>query len=134
MIRRRFAIGLVAASAAGALFAGPSLLGLDNAGAIALAPADPLSFPLTPATVPAGLGEPIFEMESHFVSARYGAGSPDGLTVTTNVENDDFWTIPEDTQSVDISGHDATLFNDVAFDGTTTSTPTVSVVWRDDER
>lgn len=133
VIRRRFAIGLVAASAAGALFAGPSLLGLDNSGAIALAPADPLSFPLTPATVPAGLGEPIFEMESHFVSARYGAGSPDGLTVTTKVESGDFWTIPEDTQTVDISGHDATLFTGVAFDGTTTRTPTVSVVWRNDE-
>ena len=133
MIRRRFAIGLVAAAAAGALFAGPSLLGLDNAGAIALAPVEPFSFPLTPATVPAGLGEPIFEMESHFMSARYGARSPDGVTVTTNVESDDFWTIPEDAQTVDISGHDATVFAGVAFDGTTTSTPTVSVVWQNDE-
>lgn len=133
VIRRRFAVGLVAASAAGALLVGPSLLGLNNTAAIALAPSKPLSFPLTPATVPPGLGEPIFEMEPHFVSARYGARSPDGLTVTTNVESDDFWTIPEDTQTVDISGHDATLFTGVAFDGTTTSTPTVSVVWQNDE-
>lgn len=133
VIRRRFAVGLVAASAAGALLVGPSLLGLNNSAAIALAPSDPLSFPLTPATVPPGLGEPIFEMESHFASARYGARSLDGLTVTTNVESDDFWTIPVDTRTVDISGHDATLFTGVAFDGTTTSTPTVSVVWRNDD-
>ena len=131
-IRRRFAIGLVAASAAGVLVAAPSLLGLENAGAIALAPVDPVSFPLTPSDVPAGLGEPIFEMDSNFMSARYGARSPDGLTVTTNVDSEDFWTIPDDTESVDISGHDGTLFHGVAFDGTTIATPTISVVWRDD--
>lgn len=131
--KRRFSVGLVAASAAGAALLAPSLLGLNSSGAIALAPYDPLSFPLTPATVPAGLDDPIFEMDSGFMSARYGARSVDGLTVTTNVDSVDFWSIPEDTRSVDVSGHEATLYSGEAFGGTTTSTPTVSVVWRDDD-
>ena len=130
--RRRLTVGLVAACAAAAALLGPSLLGLHSSGVIALAPRDPLSFPLTPASVPAGLGEPIFELDSGFMSARYGAGAADGVTVTTNVVSRDYWSIPEDTQTVDISGRAATLFDGVAFDGTAASTETVSVVWQSD--
>ena len=54
------------------------------------------------------------------------------MSVTTNVAGDDFWNIPENARTADISGHDAIIFAGVAFDGTTTSTPALSVVWRND--
>jgi hypothetical protein len=53
--RRRFvSAGLVTASLAGAAVLLPSTLGLNSSSAIALAPAAPLSFPLTPDTIPRG--------------------------------------------------------------------------------
>lgn len=131
VIRRRYGVGLVAACAAGAALFIPSVLGLNSSGAIALVPSDPMLFPLTPAPVPSGLSGPIFEMDSNFMLARYGGRASDGLTVVTGVESDDFWSIPEDARTVDISGHDGTLFNGLAFNGTTTSSWTVSVVWLD---
>jgi hypothetical protein len=61
--RARWLRGGAAAAAAAAALAVlmPSLLGTGATAAIALAPADPLTFPLTPISVPVDLGQPVFD-------------------------------------------------------------------------
>ncbi len=121
-------VGLVAACAAAAAIVTPSLLQVDGAGAVALGDADPLTFPLTPTDVPSGLGRPVVEVDEGFVRARYGSAR-DGLTVTTDVDSDEFWDVPDDATSVDVAGRDGRTYSGTALDATTIVVPTVSVVW-----
>ena len=130
--RRRFvSAGLVAAALVGAAVLLPSTLGLNSSSAIALAPADPLSFPLTPETIPPGLSDTVFELGSGFKAVRYLGSDGDRLSVTTDVKSEEFWSIPDDHRAVDIAGSEGVLFRGEALHGTPTGTPSVSVVWQD---
>lgn len=129
--RRRFVgAGLLAASVAGAAVLLPSTLGLKSSSAIALAPADPLTFPLTPQTVPPGLTDTVFELDSGFKAVRYLGSNGDRLSVTTDVKSEEFWSIPDGSRPVDIAGYEGVIFDGQAFHGTPAGTPSVSVVWQ----
>lgn len=133
--RRRRAvtrIGVVAASVIGAALLAPSLLGLNGSAAVALGPADPMTFPFTPTALPAELGEPVFERDTDFIAARYGS-TLDGVSITTGVDDADHWDLPDDAPTVDIAGHTASIVTGTAHDGTTTSAPTVTIIWETDE-
>lgn len=125
-------LALVAASISGAALIVPSLAGLDGSAAIAIVPTEPLVFPFTPTELPGGLGDPVFERDSHFSAARYGSAL-NGLTVLTNVEDESFWTIPADAPKVDVAGHQGAVLTGTAYDGTSRSAPTVTVVWETDD-
>ncbi len=103
--RRVLAGGLVAAAVAAFGLLAPSLLGR---GEVALARTDPLTFPVTPTSLPSGIGDPVFEVDPGFSLARYGTGestltviAPDSLA---------HWTMPTDAQHVLLDDHDALAF------------------------
>lgn len=130
--RRLGRLALVAASISAVALIVPSLAGLDGSAAIAIVPTDPLGFPFTPTKVPAGLGDPVFERDGQFSAARYGSAL-NGLTVLTDVEDEDFWTIPADAPTVDVAGHQGRVLTGTAYNGTPRSAPTVAVVWETDD-
>lgn len=113
----------VAAAAGAALAVTPALLGSDDS--IALAAVDPMTFPWTPATVPTGLGEPVFDKDLGHFGVFYGpAGS--GLSVFTQIENE--WDLPARAQDVQVRGEDGKL-----FESERNGSPAVTVVWEDDD-
>lgn len=122
---RRLPLLAAAAAAAIGLAVTPALLGTDNS--IALAAIDPMTFPWTPSAVPAGLGEPVFEKDTNFIAVRYGA-QLNGISIMTNIEDEDFWTIPAGARTVDVQGDEATLYERTVYNGS----PAVTVVWKDD--
>jgi hypothetical protein len=127
--RRLPLLAAVAVTAAG-LAVGPALIGTD--GAIALAAVDPMTFPWTPGSVLPGLGEPVFEKDPNFIAARYG-DPLDGVSVTTDVADNDFWTIPEAARSADVKGEEATVYESTVYDGTAEGAGAVTVVWKDED-
>lgn len=127
--RRVQLLAAVAVTAAG-LAVGPALIGTD--GSVALAAVDPMTFPWTPTAVPTGLGGPVFEKDANFIAARYG-DQLNGISVITDVADDDFWTIPDSARSADVDGEEATVYERTVRDGTTQTASGVTVVWKDDE-
>lgn len=107
--RRVIGLGLAAATVAGAAVLTPTLLGLGGNTAIALGPAQPLAFPLTPTSVPAGLGEPVFERDSDFWLAQYRGAGADRVSVIVP-ESLDHWQIPSSATTVDVDGQQGLLF------------------------
>jgi hypothetical protein len=131
--RRLVAAGLLAASVAGAAVLLPSTLGLGGASAIALASVDPLTFPLTPQTIPPGLTGTHFELDSGFQAVRYVGNNHDRLSVTISLKGEELWSVPDNHRPVDIGGRAGVLFDGTALHGTPAGTPSVSVVWQDAE-
>jgi len=127
--RRRLPLLAAAAAAAVGLAVVPALIGTHDS--IALAAVDPMTFPWTPSAVPAGLGEPVFEKDSNFIAARYG-DQLNGVSVTTDVVDEDFWTIPVDAQSADVNGDEAKVYERTVYNGTPEHARAVTVVWKDD--
>jgi hypothetical protein len=103
------ALGLAAASLAGLAVLTPSLLGTMNAGAIALVPIRPLTFPVTPTRVPDGLGKPVFDRDINFTMAQYRGLGANAISILVP-KSLDYWTIPADAGHVHIHGQDARLF------------------------
>ena len=126
---RRPSLLAAAAVTAVGLAVGPALVGSDDS--VALAAADPMTFPWTPSTVPAGLGEPVFEKDSNFTAARYGDRS-NGILVTTDVAEEDFWTIPAHARAADVDGDEAKVYERTVHDGGPEGARAVTVVWEDD--
>ena len=129
--RSRRRIPLLAASVAAAvgLALTPALVGTDDS--VALAATDPMTFPWTPTAVPRGLGEPVFERDMGIVAARYGARL-NGVSILTDVDDEDYWAIPGTARATDVNGQDATVYNRTVHDGTRSSAPAVTVVWHDE--
>ncbi|MEI2774809.1 MAG: hypothetical protein V9G19_02335 [Tetrasphaera sp.] len=127
--RRRLPLLAAAAAAAVGLAVAPALVGSDNS--IALAAVDPMTFPWTPSAVPAGLGEPVFEKDSNFIAARYG-DQLNGISITTDVAEEDFWTIPAGARSTDVDGDEAKVYERTVYNGSPESANAVTVVWKDD--
>ena len=127
--RRRLPLLAAAAAAAVGLAVAPARVGSDNS--IALAAVDPMTFPWTPSAVPAGLGEPVFEKDSNFIAARYG-DQLNGISITTDVADEDFWTIPASARSADVDGDEARIYERTAYNGSPESANAVTVVWKDD--
>lgn len=128
-LRRRrpwFGVGLVAAAAAGLATVVPSLFGVGATTAVALAPADPLTFPLTPTRVPAGLGEPVFDREPGLSLAVYTGASGDRVMVVVTDERRRI--VPDDARPVDVGGHDA-----VSYGGREAGEATTTVLWQEDD-
>ncbi len=128
---RRIKVALVAAAAAGMVAVLPSMIGLGGTRAVALGPSDPLTFPLTPASLPAGLAAPVFERDLGFVAARYDGAAADAMDITV-ADEENHWAIPDDARSLDIAGYEGVLFGGTDFGGTTDGHPTLSAVWQDD--
>ena len=128
--RRRLPLLAAAAAAAVGLAITPALIGSHES--IALAAVDPLTFPLTPTALPEGLGDPVFERDSNFMAARYGAVL-DGVSIMTEVEDDGFWSIPDNAPTAEIDGHRATVITRTVFNGTPHSAPAVTVIWHSDD-
>lgn len=127
--RRRLPRLAAAAAAAVGLAVVPALVGSDNS--IALAAVDPMTFPWTPSAVPAGLGQPVFEKDSNFIAARYG-DQLNGISITTDVAEEDFWTIPAGARSADVDGDEAKVYERTVGNGSPESANAVTVVWKDD--
>ena len=127
--RRRLPLLAAAAAAAVGLAITPALIGSHES--IALAAVDPLTFPLTPTALPEGLGDPVFERDSNFMAARYGAAL-DGVSIVTEVEDDGRWSIPDNAPTAEIDGHRATVITRTVFNGTPSSAPAVTVIWHSD--
>ena len=127
---RRLPLLVAAAVAAVGLAVTPALVGSDTS--VALAAVDPLTFPLTPTSLPAGLGDPVFEHDANFITARYGPVL-NGVSITTDVEGQDFWSIPDNASTAEINGHHATVLSRTVYDGTPDSAPAVSVIWQGDD-
>ncbi len=124
---RRLPLLAAAAVAAVGMAVTPALVGSDNS--IALAAVDPMTFPLTPTALPGDLGEPVFERDIDFVAARYGSAL-DGVSIITDVEDQDYWSIPDDSPTVDVDGHQATVVSRTVHNGTPASAPAVTVIWQ----
>jgi hypothetical protein len=90
-----------------------------------------MTFPWTPSSMPAGLVEPVFEKDSGFIAARYG-DQLNGISITTDVAEEDFWTIPSDARSADVDGEEAKVFERTVYNGSPESAKAVMVVWKDD--
>lgn len=131
--RRRLALTGAALALATAMIVVPSALRSTGSTAIALVPMDPLTFPLTPGSVPADLTGVVFEFDSGFRSVRYRGTGDDRLSVTTGVAGKDHWSIPEDHRDVQISGNNAVLYESTAYHGTSTKIPSTSVVWKNED-
>jgi hypothetical protein len=127
--RRRLSLLAAAAAVAVGLAVTPALVGSDDS--IALAAVDPMSFPWTPSAVPADLDEPVFEKDSNFVAARYGDRA-NGISITTDVEEEDFWTIPSGALSADVHGDEAKVYERTVDSGRPEGAHAVTVVWKDD--
>ena len=128
--RRRLPLLAAAAAAAVGLAVTPALVGSDES--VALAVVDPLTFPLTPEALPGGLGDPVFERDSNFTAARYGP-TLNGVSIVTDVEDQDFWTIPENAAAADVNGHEATILRRTVHNGTSDRAPAVTVIWQSDD-
>lgn len=124
--RRWVRVGLVAAAAAGLATVVPSLFGIGATTAIALAPADPLTFPLTPARLPAGLSEPVFDREPGLAMADYSGEAEDRIRVV--VSDEKRRTVPDDARPVVVGGHDA-----VSYGGREAGEVTATVLWQEDD-
>jgi hypothetical protein len=127
--RRRLPLLAAAAAAAVGLAVAPALVGSDNS--IALAAVDPMTFPWTPSAVPTGLGEPEFEKDSNFIAARYG-DQLNGISITTDVAEEDSWTIPAGARSADVDGDEAKVYERTVYNGDPEGANAVMVVWKDD--
>ncbi|MFD2083239.1 hypothetical protein SAMN05421678_103158 [Actinopolymorpha cephalotaxi] len=127
--RRRLPILAAAAAAAVGLAVTPALIG--SGGSVALATVDPMTFPLTPAVLPSGLGEPVFEQDANFMAARYGSAL-NSVSIVTGVDDEDFWAVPDNAPTTDIDGHKASVVHRTVHNGTLDSAPAVTVVWRGD--
>lgn len=127
--RRRLPLLAAAAAAAVGLAVAPALVGSHNS--IALAAVDPMTFPWTPGAMPAGLDEPVFEKDSNFIAARYG-DQLNGISITTSVSEEDFWTIPSDARSADVDGEEAKVYQRAVHNGSLEGANAVVVVWEDD--
>lgn len=125
--RRRLLILAAAAATAVGLAATPALVGSGSS--VALATVNPLTFPLTPTALSSGLGDPVFERDPNFVAARYGSVL-NGVSIVTEVDDEDFWTVPDNTPTTDIAGHRATVVRRTVNNGTTDSAPAVTVIWQ----
>lgn len=128
--RRRLPLLVAAAAAAVGLAVSPALVGSDES--VALAAVDPLTFPLTPAALPAGLGDPVFERDSNFMAARYGPVL-NGVSIVTDVQDEDFWSIPDNAPTAEVNGHQATVISRTVHNGTPDSAPAVTVIWHSDD-
>ncbi len=107
--RRVLAAGSLAAAVAAIALLAPSLLGR---GETALARIDPLTFPVTPTSLPADLGDPVFELDPGFALARYGNG---GATLTVIAPDSmEHWTVPADAGHVALGARDALAFSTAA--------------------
>lgn len=127
---RRLPLLAVAAAAAIGLVITPALVGSDQS--IALAAVDPLTFPLTPTALPASLGEPVFERDGNFMAARYGPAL-NGVSILTDVEDEDFWSIPDNASTTEVNGRQATVFSRTVYNGTPNSAAAVTVVFQSDD-
>ncbi|GGO89042.1 hypothetical protein GCM10011584_17500 [Nocardioides phosphati] len=115
------AASVVAAGGAGIAVA-PALMGSDHS--IALAAVDPLTFPVTPTWLPAGLGDPVFSKDSStLMFASYGRPQ-DGINVVVSPTPDN-WEDREHERAIEVRGHDATVFEQDPGD--------VVVVWKQDD-
>lgn len=119
-------VGLVAAAAAGLATVVPALFGIGATTAVALAPADPLTFPLTPDRLPAGLGEPVFDREPGLAMAVYRGWAEDRIRVV--VSDEERRTVPDDARPVVVGGHDA-----VGYGGRELGEATTTLVWQEDD-
>lgn len=127
---RRLPLLAAAAAAAIGLAVTPALVGSDQS--IALAAVDPLTFPLTPTALPGSLGEPVFEHDSNFMAARYGPAL-NGVSILTGVEDEDFWTIPDNASTAEVNGHQAMVFSRTVYNGTPNSASAVTVLFQSDD-
>lgn len=129
--RRRLAVLAAAAAAAAAvgLAVTPAFIGSDNS--IALAAVDPLTFPLTPTGLPDGLDDPVFERDVNSMAARYGPAL-NGVSIVTDVKDDDYWSIPDNAPTAEINGHRARVVTRTVHNGTANSAPAVTVIWQGD--
>ncbi len=130
--RRSRRLPLLAAAAAAAIGVAvtPALVGSDES--IALAAVDPLTFPLTPTALPGGLGDPVFERDSNFMAARYGS-TLNGVSIVTDVDDKDHWSVPESASTAEVDGHQATVFGRTVHDGTSKSARSMTIVWQADD-
>ena len=127
--RRPLPILAAAAAAAVALAITPALIG--SGGSVAIATVDPMTFPLTPTALPSGLGDPVFERDTGFMAARYGSAL-NGISIVTDVDDRDFWTVPDHVPTTDIHGHQASVVRRTVHNGTPDSAPAVTVIWQGD--
>lgn len=127
--RRRLPVLAAAAAAVVGLTISPALIG--SGGSIALAAVDPLVFPLTPTGLPSGLGDPVFERDSGFMAARYGSVL-NGVSIVTDVEDEDHWTIPDAAATTEIDGHQASVVSRTVHNGTPASARAITVIWHGD--
>lgn len=128
--RRRLPLLAAAAAVALGLAVTPALVGSDKS--VALAAVDPLIFPLTPTALPGGLGDPVFELDGNFMAARYGTVL-NGVSIVTDVEDEEFWSIPDNAPTAEVDGHQATVISRTVHNGTPDSAPAVTVIWQSDE-
>lgn len=115
------AASVVAAGAVGVAVT-PALVGSDDS--IALAAVDPLTFPWTPATVPAGLGDPVFDKDLGHFGVVYGE-SGNGFSIFTQIESD--WDLPSNARDAEVNGEPAKV-----FERERNGAPAVTVAWEDD--
>lgn len=127
---RRLPLLAAAAAAAIGLAVTPALVGAD--GSIALAAVDPLTFPLTPTALPSRLGDPVFERDSNFMAARYGP-TLNGVSIVTDVEDKDHWSVPDNASTAEVDGHQGTVFDRTVYNGTPESAPSVTIIWQTDD-
>lgn len=100
------AAAVVAAAGVGVAVT-PALVGSDHS--IALAAVDPLTFPVTPTWLPEGLGDPVFSKDSGaLVFASYGR--PRNSINVVVAPSPDNWEDRERERSIEVGGHDATIF------------------------
>ena len=113
------AASVVAVAGVGAAVT-PALVGSDHS--IALAAVDPLTFPVTPTWLPAGLGDPVFSKDSSALAfASYGSAEH-GINVVVSPTLDQ-WEDRDRERAIDVQGHEGILFERDPGD--------VVVVWQD---
>lgn len=132
--KRRLPLLVAAAVAtiAGASIAiAPAIVGSDDS--IALAAVAPLTFPLTPTWLPAGVGEPVFsgEPQPGLRMARYNANGDDRISVSM-MEPGRSFDGGDTAQEVDVNGEPGRAFDSR---GDEPSEPSYTVQWElgDDE-
>ena len=108
--RRWLAAAASAAAIAVALIVTPSILTSRGPAAIALGPAEPLTFPLTPTDLPPGLAAPWFERDGDLALAHYQGQGTDQLTIV--VRDEAAWDVPRDAERVSVHDTEAVAFGD----------------------
>lgn len=122
---------LVAASVVAAAGVGvavtPALVGSDHS--IALAAVDPLTFPVTPTWLPAGIGDPVFDYDSGRTWVRYGSGD-DRIGIDPHVDGDEECRGDRATR-LQVNGQSGWGYAGCADEPTTgaTNAPTYIVEW-----